>query len=337
MLASAALFSPVTAAPSYTYKTISFTYDFGQHYYDYYYSGKSSWVMIFFPGGLGYRDRIEGCLGYFNNTVCNTVPRGDEWLAKILVTNSIDFIEAQKYTFSNNAKGVWLIDLIRYIKTEYKYTNIILAGFSGGGGLSASAAAQWPDEISSMVNYVVIYEGPTNIYDSGPMGSSHYASQSKTKTFMAYGINDEKVPVYDGMRYFQALRNNIPKLFVTEQVDHNPSIIVSTLDSLYEFIGKPKPPTYIVETSTIMFTTTQEVTNTILETTTALITTTQTNTATTTSTSTSTSTIKVEVPDWDSLTRGTVVIIWFMAFLVTIYFVRKNWGNDKGNKGRNGR
>ena len=310
-----ASFAPITlvSAQPYTYKEVQF----GDHIYDYYFTGKTNWVMLFLPGGIGYSDRVDGCLGKFNaKNICTPNPRADEWLARLYLDNKIDFIEAQKYTYG--LRDTWVMLMLAHLKSDLKYENILLAGFSGGGSVAASMPTVYSN-LQTIVNYVIIYEGPTMLFSSGPMGSAYKAYLSSTKTFLAYGTNDTRVGPDNGSRYANGMPASILKMFVTIPIGHDLTIAVRTLDMLFTFIGKPRPPQYIVETQTISYTTENTFTLTMTEFST--ITGTTTITAQTVTTM-QTKIIKSYAPSWETIRNAIILTCWFAGLILCMWFIR---------------
>ncbi len=311
--------TPLTlvSAQPYTYKEVQL----GDYTYDYYFTGKTDWVMLFIPGGIGYQYMIDGCLGKFDKkNICVVNPRADEWLARLYIDNKIDFIEPQKYIY--NLASTWVMLMLSHLKTDLKYENILLAGFSGGGSVVASMPTVYSN-LQNIVNSCVVYEGPTISYASGPMGSASRAHSSLTKTFLAYGTNDTTAGPENGSRYANVMLPSVPKMLVTVPIGHDLTIAVHTLDSLFTFIGKPRPPKYIVETQTISYTTENTVTSMMTETSTETATITGTVTTTLQTTTTfQTKIIKSYAPSWETIRNAIILTGWFAGLILCIWFIR---------------
>ncbi len=315
VLLIATSFAPITlvSAQPYTYKEVQF----GDYTYDYYFTGKTDWVMLFLPGGIGYSDRVDGCLGKFDKkNICIPSPRSDEWLAKLYMDNKIDFIEVQKYTY--NLRDTWVMMMLSHLKSDLKYENILLAGFSGGGSVVASMPTVYSN-LQNIVNSCIIYEGPTILFSSGPMGAAYKSYLSYTKTFLAYGTNDTRAGPDNGSRYANGMSPSIPKMLVTVPIGHDLTITVHTLDMLFTFIGKPRPPQYIVETQTISYTT--EHTSTLIMTETSTITGITTTTLQTLTTL-QTKIIKSYAPSWETIRNAIILTSWFVGLILCIWFIR---------------
>lgn len=320
-----ASFLPPTmvAAQPYNYKEVQF----GNYKYDYYFVDGSDWIILFMPGGIGYTDRIDGCLGKWDvkNGTCITNPRSDEWMARIFIDNGINFIEPQKYVY--RLSDDWVLYMLAHLRTDLHYDNILLSGFSGGGSVAASMPTVYTD-LQKFVKASIIYEGPTIKETVGPMGSGYKAYKSSTKTFLAYGLNDTVVGPENGSVYIRAMPSSIQKMLVTIPVRHDMSIIPYTLDMMFAFIGKPRPPQYTVETSIIQYTT--EITRTQTET--SFISVTATTIAATTTefnVTTSTRIIKSFAPNWEATRNAIIVMFWFTALILSVWFIRKKRNENR--------
>ncbi len=304
-------------AQGYTYSVVNF----GDHVYDYYSTGKNDWVFVYLSGGIGYSDRVDGCLGSRDiKGNCIVDPRDDEWAARLFIDNKIDFIEPQKYMFKTG--DVWPIQLISYLKSTYDYKIVMFGGFSGGGGSGLSLASSYGRNANW--NITVVYAGPAySIFTSGPLSSAVKASNTYTKTFLAYGVNDMTAPPYDGALYVKNMPSSVPKLLITVSgVGHDMALIPYTLDNLFAFVGKPRPPQYVIETSTISFTTEYTKTNTE----TSFISVTATTTAVTATeivVTTSIRIVKSFAPNWEATRNAIIVMLWLAALILSVWFIRK--------------
>ena len=176
LVASCLSFTSIGVTP-YNYEILEFEHQT----FDYYHAG-NSWLFIFFPGGIGYNDRIEGCQGIiFDNYTCSPRPRGDEWLARLFLENNIDFLEPHTYKFSVIDQGKWILYMIQSMKPKYK--TIVFGGFSGGGAVAATIPIWHKEALKNILNATAIYEGPTTWGSSSTTNSAPRASESFTKTF----------------------------------------------------------------------------------------------------------------------------------------------------------
>ncbi len=309
---------PLTSAQTYKYDEITY----GGLKYDYYHGAPTAWIILYLPGGTVSYDGslIDGCMGTFDNRtgICSVRPKSDEWVSRLFMDNGIDFIEPQSYKFAT--KDVWVLNMLHYLKNDLKYNNLLLGGFSGGGAVVASMPTVY-SSLQNLVKSIVVYEGPTIMFARGPAASAYSASLSLTKTFMAYGIDDIKVPPENGATYIRNMKGSIPKMMITFPIKHDMTIIVYTLDMLFAFIGKPRPPQYTVETKIISYTTENTIISTMTQVSTKTLIETMTTTAQTLIT-VQTKIIKSYAPSWETIRNSIILTGWFAGLILCIWFIR---------------
>lgn len=167
------------------------------HAFDVFRPSNATKAIVFLHGGGGTKEQVEYILGVKTTSDTNSyTPANPQWLISNKVMAVFPQGQAiplsQTYTWSNYVMTSgeddvqFLDDLASYIKSHYHINNIILAGHSNGGMMTARVWCERPD----LFDVYVAFSGPPSEHF---LDAATPCAPSTAKPFMAVVGSDDGV------------------------------------------------------------------------------------------------------------------------------------------------